>query len=238
MSVKQSLYYNGTILTMAGHTPQYAEAVLVENGVIMAVGERYILAQDLHPKARRIDLKQKTMLPGFIEPDSVRIKQSCASMQTEKHAGLREIWAQLGRISECMNRYVMRGVTTVAEKECTQREWQLLKLAGILGKLKPDVVCDYRGNTAKSGYCMHVRTGTYFRSGQKKTDASVYEMLRERTIEAACRICEEEHKGSIQAGKDADFVIVAVNPLQLPQIRWDELPIRETIKADKTIWKK
>ena len=33
MRMKQSFYYNGTILTMEGHVPQYVEAVLVEGGV-------------------------------------------------------------------------------------------------------------------------------------------------------------------------------------------------------------
>lgn len=237
MSVKQSLYYNGTILTMEGHTPQYAEAVLVENGVILAVGERSVLRQDLHLGARQIDLKQGTMLPGLIELYSDRIKQLCRHMDGQKRISMKEIRSRLCGVSECMDSYARRGYTTVVETGCTEKEWQLLKLAGILGKLKPDVVCDYKGSTAKRGYCMHVRTSGYMRPKERQTSTSPYEFLLERTIEAAYRICEEEHKGSIQAGKDADFVIVEVNPLQMTQLRWDELPVRETIKADKTIWK-
>ena len=236
MSVKQSLYYNGTILTMEGHTPQYAEAVLVENGVILAVGERSVLRQDLHSGARQIDLKQGTMLPGFIEPCSDRVKQICRQTDRQKRISMKEIRNQLRSVSEHMDSYARRGYTTVMETGCTEKEWQLLKLAGILGKLKPDVVCDYKGNTAKCGYCMHIRACGYTRPKARQISYGPYELLRERTIEAAYRICEEEHKGSIQAGKDADFVILAINPLEMTQLSWNELPIRETIKADKTIW--
>ncbi|WP_294520988.1 amidohydrolase [uncultured Pseudoflavonifractor sp.] len=65
--MEQTLFYNGTILTMEdGPAPQ---AVLTEGGVIRAVGtlaELEALASD----ARRRDLKGRTLMPAFLDPHS------------------------------------------------------------------------------------------------------------------------------------------------------------------------
>ena len=61
-----AVYYNGTILTMEGDAPRYAEAVAVKDGKIAFVGTR---AQALSAvgAATEIDLAGRTMLPGFID---------------------------------------------------------------------------------------------------------------------------------------------------------------------------
>ena len=60
----KSLFYNGTILTMA--EPLYAEAVVVEDGMIVAVGDRESLLASCED-CEKIDLNGATMLPGFID---------------------------------------------------------------------------------------------------------------------------------------------------------------------------
>ena len=63
----KTLFYGGTILTM--EEPLYAEALLVEDGVIRAVGtekELRAMAQD----CEEVDLKGAALLPGFIDPHS------------------------------------------------------------------------------------------------------------------------------------------------------------------------
>ncbi len=62
----KQLYTNGTILTM--EDPLYAESVLVEDGVIAAVGSKEQLM--LQKPDEVIDLQGKTMLPAFIDPHS------------------------------------------------------------------------------------------------------------------------------------------------------------------------
>ena len=64
----KKLYYNGTILTMDTNQPK-VEAVLIENGTILAVGALKSL-EPLADDAERIDLEGKTMLPGFIDSHS------------------------------------------------------------------------------------------------------------------------------------------------------------------------
>ncbi|PZF75932.1 hypothetical protein DK847_14850 [Aestuariivirga litoralis] len=61
-----ALYFNGTILTMEGDAPQYAEAVAVKDGRIAFVGSR-AAAQAAVPGAAGVDLKGRTLLPGFID---------------------------------------------------------------------------------------------------------------------------------------------------------------------------
>lgn len=63
------LFYNGDILTMEGDSPKYAEAIVVQNGKIVFVGTK-LEAESKFKGAEKIDLKGKTLLPGFIDPHS------------------------------------------------------------------------------------------------------------------------------------------------------------------------
>ena len=63
------MYHGGDILTMNGDQPAYAEAVVVENGVITFTGRKNE-ADRKYSNARSISLEGKTMLPGFIDAHS------------------------------------------------------------------------------------------------------------------------------------------------------------------------
>ena len=60
----------GSILTMEGATPQYVEAVAVSNGKIIFTGLNKEVNQFKSNKTVVKDLKNKVMLPGFIDPHS------------------------------------------------------------------------------------------------------------------------------------------------------------------------
>ena len=64
MFMKQ-LYYGGPIVTM--EEPLYAEAVLTENGRILAVGRKEELDC---ADCEKIDLQGRALLPGFVDPHS------------------------------------------------------------------------------------------------------------------------------------------------------------------------
>jgi predicted amidohydrolase YtcJ len=61
-----TMYFGGDILTMEGDEAQYAEAVVQHNGIITFVGTREEAARQF-PRASKIDLRGKTLLPGFID---------------------------------------------------------------------------------------------------------------------------------------------------------------------------
>lgn len=65
-----TIYSGGDILTMAGATPAYAEALAVRDGKILAVGTRAEVAKAAGAGAAKVDLAGRTLLPGFIDGHS------------------------------------------------------------------------------------------------------------------------------------------------------------------------
>jgi predicted amidohydrolase YtcJ len=65
-SSEATLYFGGDIITMEGEAPQYAEAVVQQNGKIAFVGSLKDAEQQF-PNASKKDLQGKTLLPGFID---------------------------------------------------------------------------------------------------------------------------------------------------------------------------
>lgn len=62
----KQLFYNGTIVTVNDDMP-FAEAILVEDGKIGAIGSFETVKKQQDAKTKLIDLAGKTVLPGFID---------------------------------------------------------------------------------------------------------------------------------------------------------------------------
>lgn len=67
---------------------------------------------------------------------------------------------------------------------------------------------------------------------------SVFEALKAVTINSAYQYFEEDIKGSIKVGKNADFVILSDNPLECDKDKIGNIDVLYTIKSDKIIYKK
>jgi len=67
-ALKQTLYYGGDIITMEGDKPNYVEAVIERDGKIIYAGKKADAVNNFAGKTVEVDLKGKTMMPGFIEP--------------------------------------------------------------------------------------------------------------------------------------------------------------------------
>lgn len=65
----QKLYYNGEIITMEGEG-QYAEALLVEDGLIKVVGTKAEAEGKKAADCEMVDLAGKTLMPSFIDGHS------------------------------------------------------------------------------------------------------------------------------------------------------------------------
>jgi predicted amidohydrolase YtcJ len=63
----EAIYSGGDILTMAGESPEYVEALAVRDGRIAFAGTRAGAEALAGPATRRIDLGGHTLLPGFID---------------------------------------------------------------------------------------------------------------------------------------------------------------------------
>lgn len=65
-----AVYTGGDILTLAGETPTYVEALAVRDGKIVAAGSQSEARKAAGPGARTVDLKGGVLLPGFIDSHS------------------------------------------------------------------------------------------------------------------------------------------------------------------------
>ena len=65
---------------------------------------------------------------------------------------------------------------------------------------------------------------------------SVYDALKAVTVNAAHQYFEEDKKGSIEPGKNADFVMLDKNPLDVPAEQIRDIRVIKTIKRDKCIF--
>ncbi len=65
--MSQIAYYNGEIITVNPNN-DVVDGILIENGLILAVGSKKEIFALADETAKRIDLNGKTMLPGLIDP--------------------------------------------------------------------------------------------------------------------------------------------------------------------------
>ena len=106
----QTLYYNGTILTMEDRCPR-VEAVLTEDGRILETGTWEKIKERAGDKTRRLDLQGRVMLPGFI--DSHSHFTACASHTMEADlSGARSF----EDILTCIRQYI-------ADKKIPEGKW-------------------------------------------------------------------------------------------------------------------
>jgi len=71
--------------------------------------------------------------------------------------------------------------------------------------------------------------------GQK---ISTLDALKAITINTAYQYFEEDKKGSIDVGKQADLVVLSKNPLSIPSIELLDIKVERTIARGDTIFKR
>ncbi len=211
--MKQSFYYNGTILTMEGHTPQYVEAVLVEGGVIQAAGERSVLERDIHGKARMVNLGGKTMLPGFVDAYSGLARTVYEKVGKRSEGKGLSIPTLLRNVTETAQWYASYGITTAQEGNCGEKEWQLLRLAGLLGRLPIDVACYFKEDYADGNLPQHypMRNAYSFRVRKAgcvlHADCTEYVSQEGKKLQESClgKRSDREWKEMITSCLDRDW---------------------------------
>ena len=81
-----AIYYNGSILTMAGPAPSYSDALAIQGGKIVFVGSTDAAMQIKGTETKLIDLGGKTLLPGFIDAHSHYINSLLVANQCKLYA--------------------------------------------------------------------------------------------------------------------------------------------------------
>lgn len=84
--LQQTLYFGGDIITMAGDTPVYAEALVQREGKIIFMGSKADALATYGGKAQEVDLKGKTLLPSFIDAHSHYINALSVASQVKLYA--------------------------------------------------------------------------------------------------------------------------------------------------------
>ena len=95
---KETIYYNGTIQTMEDSQP-VAQAVYVKDGIIAAVGSTDDILKMKGANTVLVDLDNKTMMPGFIDPhthvDISAYLYDMVDLSGFKHQTNKEVWDYL-----------------------------------------------------------------------------------------------------------------------------------------------
>ena len=81
-----TIYHNGRILTMAGTQPVYAEALAVNDGKIVFVGEKAVALRMKGNATKVVDLEGKALLPGFVDAHSHYINSLLVANQCQLYA--------------------------------------------------------------------------------------------------------------------------------------------------------
>ena len=104
-----AVYTGGDILTLAGETPTYVEALAVRDGKIVAAGSRADAVKAAGPGARKVDLKGQALLPGFIDAHSHLLNYADSLMQANLNPppvggvkSIPDILAEVKRLKESM----------------------------------------------------------------------------------------------------------------------------------------
>jgi predicted amidohydrolase YtcJ len=81
-----TIYHNGSILTMAGKEPIYVEALAVKDGKIVFVGSKSEAFALKKNSTKVVDLAGKALLPGFLDGHSHYINSLLVANQCKLYA--------------------------------------------------------------------------------------------------------------------------------------------------------
>jgi predicted amidohydrolase YtcJ/heat shock protein HslJ len=81
-----TIYHNGSILTMTGKTPAYIEALAVKDGKIAFVGSMEAALETKGGSTKVVDLGGKALLPGFLDAHSHYINSLLVANQCKLYA--------------------------------------------------------------------------------------------------------------------------------------------------------
>lgn len=93
-------------------------------------------------------------------------------------------------------------------------------------------------NMLHSLWCAVNRKTRFNKTLGKAECIDVFSALKAITINAAYAYHEEDQKGSLEVGKQADFVILNKNPLEVKPDEIKNIQVLETIKDGMTVYKK
>ncbi|AMO58662.1 hypothetical protein GZ77_17820 [Endozoicomonas montiporae] len=217
----KQLFVNGVVFTMDDYDT-LAEAALIDNDRIVATGTEEALrkkAEDAHV----VDLEGKALIPGFIDTQGHFFS---SKMNISFADGL-------GTLSYNVQNYLVQGVTSVRAALPRQADNKPLELLSKIGLIPQRVFIQKNHKAYTSDFVEPLKTisdsmaQTEGQSADKNSQSQhIMLLLRRFTIDAAKELKVDQLTGSIEAGKQADFLVLSDNPLahqnSLDQIHVDQ----------------
>jgi predicted amidohydrolase YtcJ/heat shock protein HslJ len=100
-----TIYHNGSILTMAGAEPTYVEALAVKDGKIAFAGSKNSALKMNGDATKIVDLGGKTLLPGFLDGHSHYINSLLVANQCKLYAPPSGVGSDVPSIIAELKRY-------------------------------------------------------------------------------------------------------------------------------------
>ena len=98
---KTTIYFGGDILTMSDSTDETVESILIKNGKIVITGSKEDVFKQKKPDTILVDLKGKTLMPGFIavhtHPDLSAYLHSFVDLSGFTNKTPKEVWDRLDK---------------------------------------------------------------------------------------------------------------------------------------------
>jgi predicted amidohydrolase YtcJ len=117
----ETIFINGKVVTM-NDAGAIAQGVAVHQGKLLAVGSNAAILRLAGPKTVRIDLKGRTMLPGFIDTHSHPHEYSLDSYAADTVTELR-----MKTVTGNSHQELLKGVESLAAKADPDR-WLMIRL--------------------------------------------------------------------------------------------------------------
>ena len=227
-----TIYSGGPVVTMAGDTPETVEAIAVRDGRIVAVGTNAAVAKAAGRDARRVDLKGRALLPGFIDAHGHVGFVTPAQLGEMKTLDIQpSFFANHTWYWGDWHRDVALGPKR-ADFISPQASAWALGLRPTAHNDSPVVEPDIM-RLVWSSVNRRTQSGDILGPLER---IPVYRALQQVTINAAWQIGEDADKGSLAAGKRGDLVVLDTNPLTADPATLFRIKVVATIKDGKTIY--
>ena len=144
-------------------------------------------------------------------------------------------WRDLGPILEANADKI---ADLVVENDRRNSAIPLLDLKGINARIEPGAVIREKVEIGDNAVIMMgavINIGAVIGEGER---ISTLEAMKALTVNAAYQYFEEESKGTLEAGKLADLMILDRDPLETPPMELKDVQTLATIKEGFLLWQK
>ncbi|MBR6697325.1 MAG: amidohydrolase family protein [Lachnospiraceae bacterium] len=249
----EKLFFGGDILTM--NQADFSKstrnlAVYVKDGIIIAIDDRDKIHSRISGYCELINLHKCILMPSFIMTRGSYLKYAYSLFEDEE-ISLDKL------IKKTDKMYLQSGITTVMEEEFGTDNEEIYRKIFSSDLLQTDIIAYADAKNVKGYELRHRKCKLVFEKPKTSSayecngerinmldriyadvilhNISVYEALKNVTINAATMCKDDRLKGSIEVGKIADMIILDNNPMNANLEDLRDIRVITTIKDGRFI---